>query len=392
MSRRHLLGMSGVLFWPSWTVAEVKQPSAYFVKGVSGAEHDQIVEIGRAFQSRYELPGISLAMSYRGKLKLLACFGYARRLQNIPVTPTHQFRIASVSKPITAVAILRLQERRQLSIDDRVFAHGGSLSHFLDDVTIDADQRARLKRITIRHLLQHRSGGWSNQRGEAPMFARPALGMSHPDLIRWTLVNMPLKNPPGENYAYSNFGYCLLGRVIEAATGKTYEDAVKELVLHPAGAKSIHVGKHQREQRRPDEVEYYDRFDPYGTNMDVSRMDSHGGWISTASDLVRFAQVVDGFDRPPDLLTSSSIGQMTTPVGDGYGLGWNVNAGKNWWHTGSFNGGSSILARIHDGHCWAVLVNTRSYQKHYFPALDRFPWDVRKVVKAWGNHDLFDSV
>jgi hypothetical protein len=80
---------------------------------------------------------------------------------------------------------------------------------------------------------------------------------------------------------------------------------------------------------------------------------------------------------------------MTTPSRGRYGFGWNTNASNNWWHTGSFNGGSSILARIHDGHCWAVLVNTRSYDNGYFAALDKFPWTVKQVVKTWGAHDLF---
>ena len=164
------------------------------------------------------------------------------------------------------------------------------------------------------------------------------------------------------------------------------------MVLDPVGAKSTFVGGHTRSQRRPDEVTYYDEHDPYGRNMDVTRMDAHGGWISTPTDLVRFVQSVDGFETPPDILKPPTRRTMTAPQLGSYALGWNVNKRNNWWHTGSFNGGSSILARIHDGHCWAVLVNTRSYDSEYSRALDRFPWTIKAAVRAWGEQDLFDSV
>ena len=126
------------------------------------------------------------------------------------------------------------------------------------------------------------------------------------------------------------------------------------------------------------------------TNMDVARMDSHGGWISTPTDLVRFAQVVDRYKTPPDILKSATTKQMKTPIKGSYALGWLVNKSDNWWHNGSFNGGTAILARIHDGHCWSVLVNTRPRQQGYMAALDQFPWQVKQAVKRWGDHDLFN--
>lgn len=363
-------------------VADVQGP-------VSQAERASIVGLGQRFVSQYGLPGVSLAIGYRGQLKLVACFGDADRARPLPVSRKSAFRIASVSKPITSVTILRLQEQGKLSLDARVFARGGQLARFADSVRV-AKQRAWLEQITIRHLLEHSCGGWSNQRGVAPMFAREALGMAHPELIQWTIKNRPLTHAPGTHYAYSNFGYCLLGRVIEAVTGLRYQRAVKQLVLEPVGATATHVAKPNRE-RHPHEVIYYDKHDPYGTNMDVARMDAHGGWVSTPIDLVRFAQGVDGIPTPPDVLRPETINTMTTARLDHYALGWNVNASNNWWHTGSFNGGSSILARIHDGHCWAVLVNTRSYVDGYYAALDQFPWQVMQSVKAWGSDDLFHS-
>ena len=367
----------------------VFQSGQLTIRGVSNGEQKRIAKLGQDFAAKFSLPGVSLAMSYRGKLKLLACFGQADKENGVAVQPSHQFRIASVSKPITSVAILKLIESGKLALRDTVFGQAGHLREFLKDNIGDARRKAWAQQITIRHLLEHTAGGWSNSRGEAPMFARPALGMSHADLIEWALKHVPLKTAPGTHYAYSNFGYCLLGRVIEKVSGKGYEQAVRDLVLKPAGANATFVGSRTRAQRRRNEVVYYDKYDPYGKNMDVTRMDSHGGWISTPTDLVRFAQRVDGFKSPRDILKPATIRTMSTPSSGRYALGWNTNASNNWWHTGSFNGGSSILARIHDGHCWAVLVNTRSYEKGYFAALDRFPWTVKGSVKKWGSHDLF---
>lgn len=388
LTRRTMLAIGGGACLPRFARAKMVAAPTPFIEGVSGKEKSSIAKLGEAFRSQFALPGVSLAMSYRGQLKLLACFGYADQENLKPVRPNHQFRIASVSKPITSVSILRLVEQRRLSLDDKVFAAGGHLAQYTNVVT-NQEQRDRIKRVTVRHLLDHSAGGWSNQRGDAPMFAKAALGLSHDQLIRWTLQNRQLKSEPGTDFAYSNFGYCLLGRVIEAVTGLQYEPAVQQLVLARVGATATHIGGHQRNQRRPDEVIYYDKHDPYGRNMDVTRMDAHGGWISTPTDLVRFAQCVDGFATPPDILQATTIRTMNTPQRGHYALGWNVNKSNNWWHTGSFNGGSSILARIHDGHCWAVIANTRSYDENYRSALDKFPWQVKASVPEWGNHNLF---
>ena len=369
-------------------VASGRQTAEPYIRGVGTSERKRITEIGEAFRQKYGLPGVSLAMSFRGRLKLLACFGYANTEARTTVRPEHQFRIASVSKPITAVAILRLVQAGKLQLSERVFSANGHLARYATHVA-DGKQAERLKLVKLRHLLEHTSGGWSNQGGEAPMFAKEALGLKHADLIRWTLSNRMLKTEPGLKYAYSNFGYCLLGRVIESVTGKSYEEAVQQLVLSRVKANDTFIGAHKRENRRTNEVVYYDKYDPYGDSMDVARMDAHGGWISTPSDLVRFAQHIDGFANPKDILSARTIRAMTTPSMGNYALGWNVNQSNNWWHGGSFNGGSSILARIHDGHCWAVVVNTRSYESDYSSALDQFPWQIKGCVKRWGTQNLF---
>ena len=125
--------------------------------------------------------------------------------------------------------------------------------------------------------------------------------------------------------------------------------------------------------------------------MQVTRMDSHGGWLATATDLVRFAVHVDGYATKPDILDSASIAAMTTPstANSGYAKGWAVNQSNNWWHIGSLPGTGTILVRTSGGFCWAVLLNTRVNNDAFFSALDSLMWKVNGEVKDWPAYDLF---
>src|SRR5262249_13165558 len=183
-----------------------------------------------------------------------------------------------------------------------------------------------IEEITVEHLLTHTCGGWQNDRND-PMFKNPQ--MSHQQLISWTLDNQPLVNAPGTNFAYSNFGYCVLGRVIEKVTGRSYASHVVASVLGRCGVTAMRIAGNTRAERAPGEVAYYPEGDPYG--MNVRRMDSHGGWIASATDLVRFAIHVDGLAPDRDILKSETIRTMTTPTAANarYAKGWAVN-GRNW--------------------------------------------------------------
>ena len=130
------------------------------------------------------------------------------------------------------------------------------------------------------------------------MFSNPAL--NHAQLITLTLKNLPLDYPPGEHYAYSNLGYCVLGRIIEKITGRPYADYVRAAVLSRCGVTDMTIAGNTLAQRQPGEVKYYGQGDnPYGFN--ITRMDSHGGWIARPTDYVQFVMHVDGFAKPPAL-------------------------------------------------------------------------------------------
>jgi CubicO group peptidase (beta-lactamase class C family) len=337
--------------------------------------------------TKYKLPALSVAITKDGRLVYAKAYGTADQAANTPATVSTLFRIASDSKPITSVAIQRLVEQGLVGYDDHVFGPGSLLgtrygTHWNDN-PLPASYRT-LESVTVRHLLTHTGGGWTND-GTDPMFTNPT--MSQADLITWTLDNRPLANAPGTTYAYSNFGYCVLGRVIEAVTGQGYADWVKANVLTPVGIADMTIAGDTLASRLPNEAVYYSSTgeNPYG--MQVARMDSHGGWLATATDLVRLAVRVDGFATKPDILSSATITTMTTPwaPGQGYAMGWAVNTLGNWWHTGSLPGTSSILVRTSGGFTWAAITNSRDNGVD----LDTMMWDMVNAATSWTTADLF---
>ena len=278
------------------------------------------------------------------QVRLCPRFRLHRRNDAQPVSPTSLFRIASISKPITAVAILQLIEQGKLKLDDHVH-------DFIDDEPLlsgSAKLDVRQEEITIRHLLEHR-GGWDREKSFDGMFQsiRFADVLSKPsppdvhDIIR-NMRGLPLDFDPGERYAYSNYGYCLLGRVIEKLTKQPYDAYVKEKVLAPLQITTMDIGGSHLEDRLPQEVRYYDpgisnsvfeanrgkkRAAAYGA-FKLNVLDSHGGWIASAVDLVKFASAFDDPEKCP-ILKPESIKAMYTPppikFGETYyALGWFV--------------------------------------------------------------------
>jgi CubicO group peptidase (beta-lactamase class C family) len=239
-----------------------------------------------------------------------------------------------------------------------------------------------VEEIRIKHLLTHTGGGWQND-GTDPMFRNPE--MNHQQLITWAIKNVVLAYPPGDHYAYSNFGFCVLGRVIEKLTGVAYEQHVRAAILKRCGVTGMRIAGNTLAERAPSEVTYYGagRQDPY--DMNVRRMDSHGGWLATARDLAMFASHVDGHSASRNIMEPGSIREMTTAssANAGYAKGWAVNRVPNWWHTGSLPGTTSIMVRTASGFCWAALANTREASGDTGGAMDRMMWDLVRQVKRW---------
>jgi N-acyl-D-amino-acid deacylase len=380
------------------------------------APFDQLMT---SFLRRHRLPGGALAVAREGRIVYARGFGLANREREKPVRPRSLFRIASISKPLTAVAILQLVERGKLRLSDRVF----DVLELRPPRSPGTSFDRRWRRVTILHLLHH-TGGWDREKSFDPMFRSPAIvedmggePPAMPDAIIRYMLRRPLDFEPGERYAYSNFGYCLLGRVIEKASGQGYEEYVRQEVLAPLGIKSMRLGKTLPRGRAPGEVRYHVNEGetapavmgprlgkpvplPYGAWC-LEALDAHGGWIASAPDLVRFASAFDDPEHCPILGPRSIERMFARPEGlaghhkDGkprdayYGCGWMVRpvgeGRRNTWHGGSLDGTSTLLVRRSDGLTWAVLFNSRSSAEKEEPAvaIDPLLHQAADAVKHW---------
>ncbi len=341
---------------------------------LSEQERRALSALANTFLEQFKAPGLSVAIAKSGNLVYQEGFGFSDLEKREKLTPRHAFRIASVSKPITSVGIFSLVEQGKLQLQDRVFGPKGLLE--TDYGTPPSDT---VNAISVHHLLTHTCGGWSNAKRD-PMFLNPK--MNHRELIAWTLKNIPLEHEPGTHYDYSNFGYCLLGRIIERVSGMPYAEAVQKNVLTKCGVDSMRIAGNTLAERAEHEVVYYgqNKENPY--SMNIRRMDAHGGWMGTPTDLVNFALHVDGFDNTPDILRADTLKTMTTPsrVHTHYACGWVVNQAPNWWHNGSIPGIMTILVRTASGLCWTAFANTRS--TGISKGIDELMWKMVRAVPA----------
>lgn len=320
----------------------------------------------QAFMVRNNVPGISLAIARDEKTVYVKSYGFADTENRTLLTPRHLFRIASISKPITSIAIMKLVEEKKLSLDSKVFGPKGILKNKYGR----SPYKEGITDITVRQLLQHISGGWTND-GTDPMFTDPSRGID--ELISFTLNSYLLQNKPGTHYAYSNFGYCVLGRVIETVTGENYESYVKRAVLAPVGVTNMQVGGNTLEEKRRNEVTYYGQQgeDPYRYN--ITRMDAHGGWIASATDLLKIMNHADGADGVKDILAPETVRTMLTApaVSPGYACGWAVDSLGNFQHGGSLPGTRTELRHRTNGYAYAVLLNTRAWDTAFTQGFTR---------------------
>ena len=370
------------------------RPGALPISGTAQPGMAEVEAVMTEFMVGNQIPGGVLAVARRGRLVYQRGFGYSDRSAktglHTPVVPGARFRIASISKPFTAVAVLQLVQAGKLKLDDKVY-------DLLQPKPLDGEAvHPSFKKVTVAHLLQHR-GGWSRNASFDPMFRShiiaAAVGRTGPaepgDIIRY-MVSRKTESEPGEYYSYSNFGYCLLGRVIEAVSEKSYGDYMRIHVLDPLGLDSMALGRSRESERLAGEVQYHGQdwrlarsvFSPdtgltvrwpYG-GFYLEAMDSHGAWVASARDLLKFACDFDDpkrsrllsassietmFARPPGLAARSRDGELRSRY---YACGWAVHAGrglKTEDHSGSLPGTAAKLVRREDRVHWVVLFNSR---------------------------------
>ncbi len=414
---------------PTATLAADKTPTPKVeMTGRASEELAPFDELMTSFITERKVPGAALAVVKDGRLVLARGYGWADRDACRPVQPDSLFRIASLSKAVTATAVLQLVEQGKLKLDAKVYDVLDLQRYAQPEGQFDP----RTKQITILHLLQH-TAGFDRDASFDPMFRSvrisKSVGSTPPagpaDIIRY-MAPRPLDFTPGERFAYSNYGYCLLGRVIETISGEPYETYVRKHVLRPLGIKRMRIGKTLQQDRADGEVTYYAYDDgrgpavmgeigtqvplPYGAWY-LEAMDSHGAWLASAADMARFATA---FDEPKtcSVLKAESVRTMfARPAGapgrdeDGalksfyYGCGWLVrpqgdSGAANHWHTGSLSGTAALMVRRHDGVNWVVLFNTRRGPEgqHLGRAIDGPLHEAANKVRRWPKADLFERL
>jgi CubicO group peptidase (beta-lactamase class C family) len=355
----------------------------------------------------------------------MRAFGTADQAGTEATRPYHLFRIASISKPITSVAIMRLIESGQLSLSDKPFGPGGILN--VDPYFANANiTDPRIYNITIQNLLEH-SAGWNRDLPmspnplppypygfgasdpiDFPLHVTQTVGEANPvtprSLIKF-LIQRGLDFTPGTAFSYSNVGFLVLGEVIEKKTGMTYENYVKQNIFAPLGIYDIHLGKNLLADKQEREGEYNNPFttlSAYGTGeyvpwqyggASVEAMDAHGGWIATARDLVRLFTAFDGFPSRPDILSAATLQTMTTPSANAmnYAKGIQVSSTGFWWHAGALFGSYSWMVRNSNQVTWAVIMNKRSAASDFENAVSNLGFgSCTNSTTTFPTHDLFD--
>ncbi len=360
------------------------------------------------FMKKWDIKGASFALMKDDRLLYAKGYGYADEENKIFTDVKHIFRIASISKLITATGIMKLQEEGKLRLEDKVFGPEGILC----DTLFQPIKDKRITAITVEHLLRHQAG-FSTRYGD-PMFCSLDIARkmevdapaSLNTIIRFVL-SRSLHFTPGTSTAYSNIGYGILCRIIEKVSKQDYETYIQENILRPAGCFDMHLAYNYYEQKYPNEVRYYDGTDeymvlacdgsgklvprPYGGN-NMEALSGAGAWVASAAELMRFLAAINKSANIPNILSPASIKQMTTPTKNGLPLGWmHVTAKGEWIRSGTLSGTSALMKQQSNGYSWVFITNTGSWKGPKFQQyIDKTIRTALASVKNWPEQDLFE--
>ncbi|HWL42780.1 MAG TPA: serine hydrolase domain-containing protein [Ilumatobacter sp.] len=267
--------------------------------------------------------------------QLVHAAAYGERAPGEPVDTSDRFRVASISKTITAIVALQLVEDGLLSLDEPV---GATIAAYVGVTPGDPD----VGNLTLRRLLNHTSGFPKAEGtffgGGANSCADAAAGAYGGSL------------PAAAGYLYSNMNYCSIGLLIEAVTGLPYERVVHERLLEPLGIRGMRLTSTY--ETGPDEVLHH----PSRNRNFMEALGAAGAWNATPADLVTILNSIDPATPGWKALSPESMAAMQPPAVGGYGLGL-IGYASGWGHTGTIQNTHAMLAAQPDGITWAVTVS-----------------------------------
>ena len=359
------------------------------------------------FMRYWGIKGGSFAIMRNDSLLYAKGYGYANVEDSTEWEVKHIFRVASVSKLITAVAIMRLNETGALSVHDKVFGEEGILC----DSLFSNFRSKHITNITVEHLLRH-TGGFSNPHGDAAF---------HPELVaRWLNKDLPLsmddmveyasrnklRARPGEWFDYSNLGYIVLSKIVERASGMPYEKYVKDSVLNPIGCYDIHLAENFTEGFRENEVRYYEvkeaelvpAFDGSDTLVmkslggnNVKGLYGAGGWVASPVELLKFISAINKCPVKKEFLSEESINFMTLSNKQYRSAGWSSANSREWHRTGSMAGTSAMIKAQRGGYSWVFISNSSSWTgPHLARQMNGSISRAISRVKEWPKVDYFE--
>lgn len=395
----------------------VSVQSAQVADGVDVPELSHFDDTMIEFMESHNIADGQLAVTYRGKLVLARSYEHN---SNAPTTIRSRYRIASVSKPITSTLIHRAQQDGLLSLDDTV-------GQYLDLSTLPGqDLDPRLPGVTIRDLLQQLGGfGDPAEYGYDPVFndqaVAAAIGEGYPVLKSHILRYMngrSLIHEPGTTYAYSNYGYMLVGMILEKATGLAY-GAYADQILNPVGIYDMRQSRSQLHRQYPGEARYYSGTTArtvidnsgdivpveYG-GLNFENNSSYGGWTASAVEIVRWLSNLDNPLAEGAIINSASRTQMfdlpenyLLPYNFGdyyYASGWAVRRygpGRyNTWHSGGLPGTMTYAVRYFTGIDYMVAFDRSDLSvPDWYAEIDSRLSTAIDQTTQWPSHDLFLS-
>ena len=310
----------------------------------------------------------SALVAENGKVIYKGGFGMANMEWGIPNTPDTKFRLGSITKQFTAMLTLQLVEQGKIKLD-------GKISDYLPDYRKDVGEK-----VTIHQLLTHTSGipSYTSQPGFFANVSRNPYKVA--DFVKqYTSGNLEFE--PGTKFSYNNSGYFLLGAIVERITGKTYEQALKEMIFDKVGMKN--TGYDHHDTVIPKRATGYAKTPSgyvHAAYLDMSIPYAAGSMYSTVEDLYLWDQAL----YTDTLLTAQSKELMYKPFMDDYAYGWIVrNASfkvndqpvQVIAHGGGINGFTTTIVRYpKEKHLIAILDNTGS------PNLNRVAETIAKVL------------
>lgn len=356
------------------------------------------------------IPGAAIAIAHDGKLKVARGYGYADLQARTPMRPDTFVALASVSKVLTAQAILKLVEDGKVRLSDRVFS-------WFRDLPPPPGHREdpRLSEITVQMCLHH-TGGWDRKvsgdpSGWGPRI-REALKLDAPptplQMIRY-MKGVPLDFAPGTKQAYSNFGFVLLGAIVAAVTRQPYPEAVRALALQPMGATGLRLDG-DPPAYNPGEAKRYVLGNEHPVPGGNSRMVmASGGWQASCVDMARVMTAIDGSRTGRPFLSPAMLQAMLEPApgiahpspDHWMGLGWDMvqafpdaAGGKrySWGKDGGLAGIETYVERMAIGANFVLLVNSspqRSGEEGGLALVKPKLVDFIRQQRAWPDGDLF---